>query len=83
MKPTVGRIVHYFNMAAAAGPQNNQMGPGPYAALVVQVFSEHCVSLKVFAPTEGNDRIESSVESRGSTLGGRFWDWPKIESEGR
>lgn len=78
-KPTVGRVVHFYNEAYETGA-NNGVGAGPYAATIVQVFDDYLadgnpyVNLKVsipFAP----DICEGSVKCDGSS---RRYEWPPL-----
>jgi hypothetical protein len=46
MKPTIGRIVHFYT--GVPGYQANGAGEGPYAAIITQVWSDTCVNLMVF-----------------------------------
>lgn len=51
IKPTVGRIVYYYETIAGAGATNGKSGfitIGPHAATVTQVHSDNCVNLAVF-----------------------------------
>jgi len=77
MKPTIGRIVHFFD-AALRADANNHVGPGPYAAVVTQVFDGACVNLKVIVPF-GDDRHEGSVpEKKAGDYSARYWTWPPL-----
>ncbi len=77
MKPTVGRIVHYYT---TEGANHNGVGPGPYAAIITQVFGGAAdgvfVNLKVLPPfAETFD--SGSVRHRESAANdGRWWEWP-------
>jgi len=80
MKPTVGRIVHYYT--TSEGLHYNGVGEGPYAALITQVFGEaddSYANLRVFPPfAESFD--SGSVRHKdfdGDT--GRYWVWPPRE----
>lgn len=73
MRPTVGRIVHYF-------PDSDANTPVP--AIVTRVWSDDCVNLHVF--TDGTadrvpNKIPTSVPRRaeGETRG--RWDWPPMQ----
>lgn len=74
MKPTVGRIVHFFNTALPTDA-NNHVGPGPYAAIVTQVFDGPFVNLKVLVPF-GDDLHEGSVPEKSELHDARYWTWP-------
>lgn len=70
MKPTVGRIVHYYGKDAYG-----DNGEGPYAALVTKVHSDTCVNLMVFmagmtpaSSVQGGDDQQSGMSQR--------WEWP-------
>ena len=74
MKPTVGRIVHFYNEALPPNA-NNGIGVGPYAAIVTQVFSSGpYVNLKVLP--YGNAWDEGSVSEKTEGIVGRYWIWP-------
>jgi len=75
MKPTVGRIVHFYNEAYGED-EHNWAGCGPYAAIVAQVHSDSCASLVVF-PAFSPMFQEGSV-SEGAPGSGRYWCWPPI-----
>lgn len=48
MKPTVGRIVHFYTKNTSR--HFNGAGEGPYAAMIVQAHGDRCASLRVFPP---------------------------------
>lgn len=90
MKPTVGRVVHFYSdhlpdQGFGAGGFNDQ-GKGPYAAVVTQVFnnddgSVSYANLKVSPPFSA-PFDEGSVPEKGSTYdttGSRYWEWPPRE----
>lgn len=66
-KPTVGRIVHYW-----------EESDGPYAAIVTHVHSgtETVLSLQVF--TTGDIRSKALIQKGDSDTmkGGSYWEWP-------
>jgi hypothetical protein len=81
MKPTVGRIVHFYSTnwgaqscsPACTGPGYNGVGEGPYAAIITQVFEgtgeyaerPYC-NLMVFAPFSGSGPMDcGSVREKG------------------
>lgn len=68
MKPTVGRIVHYFGG-----------GLGPFAAIVTKVCEDQCVTLTVFFPDNGPR--ETGVVPFAGTLKDpkEYWNWPPRE----
>jgi hypothetical protein len=85
MKPTVGRIVHFYSGAIAnKNPDNpgyglNGQGAGPYVAAVTQVFScGDYINLKVIG--FGVDAWDEGSVSEGTANnvpeGARFWVWP-------
>jgi hypothetical protein len=78
MKPTVGRIVHFFTKDATK--HSNNVGEGPYPALITQVFaSGPYVNLKVFRPF-ADDLYEGSVTHLDDANGcERYWVWPPRE----
>ncbi len=79
MKPTVGRIVHFYT--GDTSKHFNGQGEGPYPAIITQVFDGALYSnLKVLPPFEGA-YDEGSVShlddcSDGTT---RYWVWPPRE----
>lgn len=75
-KPTVGRIVHFYNDALDAGA-NNSIGKGPYAAIVTQSFDGPYVNLKVLP--YGAPWDEGSVGEKADGVTGRYWTWPPRE----
>ncbi len=72
-KPTVGRIVHYHPTEA----EKQQIGGGntdadPLPAVIVRVWSDTCINLKVL--TDGpNDLWITSAMLDG---GAHTWEWP-------
>ena len=86
MKPTVGRIVHYWpgNINDGA-PKKGQ----PYPAIITHVFSELCVNLTVFNdnsfPMGGEHSAPLSITSvglwngQGVPVGQNVWAWPPRE----
>ena len=66
-KPTIGRIVHFYNHAIPSA--------GPYPAMVIQTFDGPYVNLLVHA--WGGDWREGSVEEKSdSNTNSRCWVWP-------
>lgn len=68
-RPSIGRIVHFYNTALASH-ENNGIGRGPYAAIITQVFGEPMtitdnphVDLKVL--TSSGDFYATSVRQQG------------------
>lgn len=82
MKPTIGRIVHFYNKALDGkhdfqGVQLNGSGAGPYPAVVLQAPADgRYANLLVHA--WGGDFREGSV-SEGEASGSRYWVWPPRE----
>lgn len=75
MKPSVGRIVHFYNESLPASA-NNSIGVGPYAAIVTQAFEGPYVNLKVLPYGDSWDEGSVSEKSEGGT---RYWVWPPRE----
>jgi hypothetical protein len=80
MKPSIGRIVHYV-LTAEDSPHH----PGDHRpAIVVRVWSEDCVNLRVFCDG-GNDRPDgqdlwiTSATLDASAAAGGTWHWPERE----
>lgn len=71
-KPTVGRIVHFYNLSLDDAA-NNSIGKGPYAAVVTQTFPGPYVNLKVLPYGASWDEGSVSEKAEGST---RYWEWP-------
>jgi hypothetical protein len=65
-KPTVGRIVHYFEFA----------GADPLPAIVVRVWGDDCINLRVFTDNDASPLHMTSVTRRNETDPGWGWDWP-------
>lgn len=81
MKPTIGRIVHFYNTALAGrrdhnGVNLNGSDIGPYPAVVIQTFDGPYVNLLVHA--YGGDWREGSVSEKGDDNKSRYWVWPPI-----
>lgn len=77
MKPTIGRIVHYYNESLE--------GVGPFAAIVTNVFPgspTDCVNLTYFdrngnVSTKG---AQTSIPFEGTSPGfSSWWCWPPRE----
>jgi hypothetical protein len=64
MKPTIGRIVHYYS----------ETDQEPFAALVTAVLSGHLVTLTVFPPNTDMFTIDGASFSEAPTP--RHWTWP-------
>lgn len=79
IKPTIGRIVHFYNQSLSDqrefnGINLNGSGAGPYPAMVIQDFSGPYVNLIVHA--YGGDWREGSVSEKSDTNNSRYWEWP-------
>lgn len=82
MKPTVGRIVHFYT--EVPGEQRNSAGRGPYAAVITQVLrddGEDRVNLHVFSPTYNASDMKASGIGRDALTEKRYWIWPAMEME--
>lgn len=67
MKPTIGRIVHYWQSAP---------GVTPVPAIIVEVWSDDCVNLRIFrdSPPADDEYVTSVTRcDQGDKWG---WDWP-------
>lgn len=72
MKPTVGRIVHFYTDLV-----DNQNKPGPYAATIAAVHSDTCVTLSVLMPWRHDVFVASSAQRKDVAGGqGSYWEWP-------
>lgn len=68
MKPTIGRIVHYY-------PLDHQDGQEPFAAIITRLTgSEGIVFLYVMPPTSEPFTAIGSARSDDPTPG--CWTWP-------
>lgn len=69
MKPTVGRIVHFY-----------EQGQGPFAAIITVVHSETCCTLSVFKPQQTQVYVGSSVQHESvADKSWVYWAWPPRE----
>lgn len=71
MKPSVGRIVHFYQQASDA-PEIS----GPFAAIVTHAYDEPDQAINLVVFTElGGTRAERlvSIKDYGGT---RYWEWP-------
>lgn len=81
MKPTVGRIVHWFPDGAPEG-QAGIYGDQPYAAIITHVHDDDCVNLLPFVKDHGQAQRnfcvpQTSVCRRGTPQATTHsWDWP-------
>ena len=67
MKPTIGRIVHYWQAAP---------GVEPVPAIIVYVWSDDCINLRIFrdSPATDDEHVTSVTRcDQGDKWG---WDWP-------
>lgn len=69
MKPTVGRIVHFY-------PRGLLGGAGPCAAIVTAVHKDDTVDLTVF---RSGGMPEMPIERVGTNADDRSWAWPPRE----
>lgn len=87
MKPTVGRVVHFYGeLFRWKYLQPNESGcVGPFAATVVRVNTDGSVNLNVLYPSmcvgrgENSELVENVVretEPRTATNGMGHWCWP-------
>lgn len=79
VKPTVGRIVHFYDQSLAGKGYKNEVnlngqGAGPYPAMVVQSFDGPYVNLVVHG--WGGDWREGSVSEQSETNNSRYWVYP-------
>lgn len=76
MKPTIGRIVHFVNAP----------GTNPIAAILVAVWSDTCVNLRLFQdgsntqPTQFSEWQTSITFDDSETPVARTWHWPKLSN---
>lgn len=80
MKPTIGRIVHYKPSAERVDALH-ELGcnhPEIMPAVIVAVWSDECVNLKVLVDGPAADMWVTSA-NRGDETG--QWNWPKIVPE--
>jgi len=68
MKPTIGRIVHYFSY----GTPNGEFKSEARAAIITAVHNDYEVDLFVMNPTG----IFLNQKVKQGTLGGH-WNWPE------
>lgn len=67
MKPSIGRIVHYFSYGTPGGEYKNEQR----AAIVTGVVDDETVHLCVLNPTG----MFFNMNAKKGTSGGQ-WDWP-------
>lgn len=75
MKPTVGRIVHYYSETA-----DEELNKKPHAALVVHVYAnpDAYVGLQVFARLPKEYDMRTSAPFSETPKPGH-WSWPPRE----
>lgn len=71
MKPTVGRIVHYY---PTTNDRFGEMGK-PIAAVIVAVHSDECVNLRLIPDSDDSPWVSSVVYDEGH--GEYSWSWPQ------
>lgn len=72
-KPSVGRVVHYYDRMS-----DNQNKPGPFPAIIAAVHSDTCCTLSVFMPWREAVFVASS-NMRKDVAGvdpRNYWEWP-------
>ena len=74
MKPTIGRIVHYTFLNDMALPEEGQSRTVP--AIIVAVWSDDCVNLRVFQDGPGVPLWKTSIVEKSASHGGDYWEWP-------
>lgn len=82
MNPTIGRVVIYnttdtdkAKMKAASAINGGCNVQDKLPAIIVAVWSEECVNLKVI--TDGNLELWVTSSMKGSAP--RNWEWPEIK----
>ena len=75
MKPTIGRIVHYYP-TASDHPQDflNQKLGEPIAAVIVKVWTEECVNLRLISDSDSTAWITSICYDEAHSE--MSWSWP-------
>lgn len=89
-RPSVGRIVHFYD-SERPGEFNN-IGKGPYAAIVVQVWKDQAkgpgsgevlleCGLYVLSDQGGQNHFKVvHASQREETRARRYWEWPKRDA---
>lgn len=67
-KPTIGRIVHYYDESGRI-----------YPAIITEVWSDICVNLNVFADTRGVVSKTSVIYTNDFGGPAFHWSWPSIQ----
>lgn len=82
MRPTVGRIVHYFDPTTSRPEEEPQRGAWDWgscrAAIITRVHADDCVNLTVFDDFIGEPQSVTSVEFRDEPEAGCCM-WPPRE----
>lgn len=77
MKPTIGRIVHYY---PDESPNSlKECGPGPHAAIITKVNSDTNINITVLA--DGVEPFSKRNIETGNAPGESCWKWPPREGE--
>jgi hypothetical protein len=82
MTPTIGRIVHYtFPRNSPRADQGNSVPGDVVPAIIVKVWSDTCVNLRIFQDGQHAPIHETSVclKDEGNIEYGNHWDWPQRE----
>lgn len=74
-KPSVGRIVHYVLSESESSPELKNNNATVLPAVIVRVWSETCVNLKVSVDGHQVDVWKTSVLFSEEPKPG-FWSWP-------
>lgn len=76
IKPSIGRIVHYFPQPGEFGLHSNSTSP--CAAIITAVWSDTCVNLKVLVDGPHDHWVTSRMLREGSDdCGFGVWAWPE------
>ncbi len=65
MKPTVGRIVHYY-----------EDGQGPFAATVTAVHDNTYCTLAILKPRQTSVYAANCAMQNVALSGADYWEWP-------
>lgn len=75
MRPTVGRIVHFYTTIIKK--QWNGVEQGPYAAIITQVNADGSVNLDIFPVCHIMPRgLETGIEEGEKAGRVCWWVWP-------
>lgn len=72
-RPSVTRMVHYYPT------ENEHLGAGPLAAIIVKVWSDVCVNLSIFPESGGGETVGKTsvtIAPEPGTPGPGTWVWP-------